>query len=94
MRRAFNAALKKIVRKRPRRKKAVWEFLLDVIVNPAHNPRLIEWKDKAIGEFRINRPGDLADLWTKYRGYKTKVKYESFARGLRYSCQAVCTAHC
>ena len=72
-----------IIKRKSRKKIAIWEFLLQTIANVTYNPRLIEWKDINIGKFRINKGQELADLWAKVKGRRAKVKYESFARGLR-----------
>lgn len=63
--------------------KPMWEFLLEVLADPLHNPSVLSWVDKKTGSFKIEKPQELADLWTKARNRTGELKYEFFARALR-----------
>merc|ERR1712226_431313 len=69
-------------RKRPsrRRQKQLWEFILETLTNPAHNPECITWVDKDAGIFKFVKSQSVARLWGQRR--QREMSYEYFSRAM------------
>ena len=65
----------------PKAKITVW--LARLLGSEAHNPSVVEWKNRDIGEFRINDQEELARLWGACKNNPT-MSYEKFSRAMRY----------
>ncbi|KAF2368014.1 Ets domain [Trinorchestia longiramus] len=65
------------------RGKKVWEFLLDLLNNPATNPSMIKWENKDEGIFRLVEHDLIAQRWGARRDRKD-LSYDYFARTMRY----------
>ena len=80
----FSAPTPPVVRyrRRPRGKK-LWEFILDLLHDPDHNPSIIRWDDQSLGVFRLINPEAIAKKWGERRK-KNDLSYDNFARALRW----------
>ncbi|XP_018012696.1 ETS-related transcription factor Elf-4-like [Hyalella azteca] len=65
------------------RGKKVWEFLLDLLMDPSTNPSLIRWEDEAHGVFRLVEHELVAQKWGARRD-RSDLSYDYFARTMRY----------
>ena len=68
---------------RKERGKKVWQFLLDLLMDPNSNPTLIRWENKHDGVFRLVEHDSVAQRWGLRRD-KNDLSYDYFARTLRY----------
>ncbi|KAB7498416.1 ETS homologous factor [Armadillidium nasatum] len=71
---------------RPRGPKC-WEFLLRLLKDSASNPSLVKWENPEIGSFKLVEKDKISAIWGNRPSKKKNgkvIKYESFARILRY----------
>ena len=61
----------------------LWQFLLELLQNPAENCDYICWVVKSEGQFRLKDPEAVAQLWGQ-RKNKTNMNYDKLSRALRY----------
>eukprot|EP00794_Sanderia_malayensis_P000394 gene394-1028_t len=61
----------------------LWEFLANLLNCDQFCPRFICWTREDVGEFKLNRPEDVANFWGQSKKRK-KMTYEKMARALRY----------
>ncbi|XP_068687017.1 protein C-ets-2-like isoform X1 [Montipora capricornis] len=60
----------------------LWQFLLELIIDPA-STHLIKWTYDEDYEFKILQPSTVAKMWGKKKN-KPTMNYEKLSRGLRY----------
>lgn len=60
----------------------LWQFLLDILTDKEHR-NVIQWIDGYEGEFKLNEPEKVANLWGE-RKNKPNMNYEKLSRALRY----------
>ncbi|KAE9555112.1 hypothetical protein FO519_001687 [Halicephalobus sp. NKZ332] len=60
----------------------LWQFLLELL-NTNEHPNLIQWTNKASGEFKLNDAEAVARLWGQ-RKSKPNMNYDKLSRALRY----------
>lgn len=60
----------------------LWQFLLELLMNPASNSHLISWTSTD-GEFKLHNSEEVARLWG-LRKNKTNMNYDKLSRALRY----------
>uniref|UniRef100_A0AC34QKD5 ETS domain-containing protein n=1 Tax=Panagrolaimus sp. JU765 TaxID=591449 RepID=A0AC34QKD5_9BILA len=60
----------------------LWQFLLELL-NTEQHPSLIQWTNKASGEFKLNDAEAVARLWGQ-RKSKPNMNYDKLSRALRY----------
>ncbi|KAK7098864.1 uncharacterized protein [Littorina saxatilis] len=65
------------------RTERLWEFILRLLGDAKHNPRLIEWVDREDGTFRLNNSKAIALMWGM-RKNNGQMTYEKLSRALRY----------
>ena len=61
----------------------IWEFLMNLLVNPETRPFLIKWEDETRYMFRLVRPDFITKFWSTLPGKRCKTK-ENFTRSLRH----------
>ena len=61
----------------------IWEFLMNLLVNPETTPFLIKWEDEKRYMFRLVRPDFITKIWSTLSGKRCKTK-ENFTRSLRH----------
>lgn len=62
----------------------LWEFLLDLLEDPACNPAIIRWENQEERTFRLTSPHDVSLRWGQRRPNQNSLPYDYFARALRY----------
>ena len=60
----------------------LWQFLLELLMNPGSNSHLISWTSTD-GEFKLHNSEEVARLWG-LRKNKTNMNYDKLSRALRY----------
>nr|NP_001116439.1 Elk protein [Ciona intestinalis]BAE06397.1 transcription factor protein [Ciona intestinalis] len=60
----------------------LWQFLLELLMDPSSNSHLISWTS-ADGEFKLHNSEEVARLWG-LRKNKTNMNYDKLSRALRY----------
>uniref|UniRef100_H2YWC2 ETS domain-containing protein n=1 Tax=Ciona savignyi TaxID=51511 RepID=H2YWC2_CIOSA len=60
----------------------LWQFLLELLMDPTNNSHLISWTS-ADGEFKLHNSEEVARLWG-LRKNKTNMNYDKLSRALRY----------
>uniref|UniRef100_A0A7E4VYD6 ETS domain-containing protein n=1 Tax=Panagrellus redivivus TaxID=6233 RepID=A0A7E4VYD6_PANRE len=60
----------------------LWQFLLELL-NTNEHPALIQWTNRASGEFKLNDAEAVARLWGQ-RKSKPNMNYDKLSRALRY----------
>ncbi|XP_045125131.1 transcription factor Spi-B-like isoform X2 [Portunus trituberculatus] len=62
----------------------LWEFLLDLLEDPACNPAIIRWENQEERTFRLTSPHEVSLRWGQRRPNQNTLPYDYFARALRY----------
>ncbi|KAK8395751.1 hypothetical protein O3P69_005684 [Scylla paramamosain] len=62
----------------------LWEFLLDLLEDPACNPAIIRWENQEERTFRLTSPHEVSLRWGQRRPNQNSLPYDYFARALRY----------
>eukprot|EP00062_Callorhinchus_milii_P024393 gi/632984246/ref/XP_007909045.1/ PREDICTED: ETS translocation variant 1-like [Callorhinchus milii] len=61
----------------------LWEFVRDLLLNPAENCGVLKWEDRKEGVFRVVHSHTFAQLWGK-RKSNSGMNYEKLSRALRH----------
>jgi len=61
----------------------LWQFLLELLLDPAHNKTIIEWTHDQKFEFKLLNPTLIATMWGK-RTNKPSMNYKKLSRSLKY----------
>ncbi|XP_076345339.1 ETS homologous factor-like isoform X2 [Tachypleus tridentatus] len=61
----------------------LWEFIRDLLLNPAYNPSYIRWERQEEGIFKFVQSDKVAKLWGE-RKQNTSMTYEKLSRAMRY----------
>ena len=60
----------------------LWEFIRDLLLDPATNPSLIRWEDEENGVFRIVNSKRVSELWGAKKS-NPGMNYEKLSRAMR-----------
>lgn len=61
----------------------LWQFLLHLLSNPAFNPSHIMWINQSVGEFKIKKNKEVAQMWGEVKN-NSGMNYANMSRGIRY----------
>ncbi|GIY12019.1 ETS homologous factor [Caerostris darwini] len=61
----------------------LWEFIRDLLLNPATNPSMIRWERREDGIFKFVQSDKVARLWGD-RKQNPRMTYEKLSRAMRY----------
>jgi hypothetical protein len=61
----------------------LWEFFLELLLDPEHYSHLIMWVDREAGEFKIIDSEVVSVIWGLLKN-KTGMKYDHMSRSIRY----------
>ncbi|XP_052064349.1 ETS homologous factor-like [Mytilus californianus] len=61
----------------------LWQFLLNLLSNPAFNPSHIMWINQSVGEFKIVKNKEIAQMWGDVKN-NSGMNYANMSRGIRY----------
>ena len=61
----------------------LWEFFLELLLDPDHYSHLITWVDREAGEFKIIDSEVVSVIWGLLKN-KTGMKYDHMSRSIRY----------
>lgn len=67
----------------------LWEFIYDMLNNPAYNPQVLKWENQADGVFRFINSESVANLWGTLKSNEN-MTYEKLSRAMRYVVGDVC----
>ncbi|KAG7155451.1 ETS homologous factor-like [Homarus americanus] len=67
----------------PKKIPKIWEFVHDMLQDPATCPSVVRWEDEKNGIFRFIDPKKAASLWGDLKE-NPKMSYEKMSRALRY----------
>jgi len=71
-------------RRAPGTKQKITRWIVELLRNPIHNPKVLTWLDEKSGIFQIKDTDAFAKLWGKERA-NPKMTYEKLSRAMRYS---------
>lgn len=60
----------------------LWEFIRDLLLNPATNPALIRWERREDGIFKFVQSDKVAKMWGE-RKQNPRMTYEKLSRAMR-----------
>lgn len=60
----------------------LWEFIRDLLLDPATNPSLIRWERREDGVFKFVQSDKVAKLWGQ-RKQNPRMTYEKLSRAMR-----------
>ncbi|CAL1526372.1 unnamed protein product [Lymnaea stagnalis] len=61
----------------------LWEFVRDLLRDPATNPKLLKWEDRENGVFRFLQSEAVAQLWGEKKN-NPQMTYEKLSRAMRF----------
>ena len=60
----------------------LWEFIRNLLLDPACNPSIICWENREEGAFRLVQPQTIAYIWGAKKGNKD-MTYGKMSRAMR-----------
>ena len=61
----------------------LWQFLLELLLDPASHSACIRWENLEEGEFQMVDPDKVAQKWGE-RKKRTNMNYDKMGRAMRY----------
>ncbi|XP_063233382.1 ETS-related transcription factor Elf-5-like isoform X2 [Bacillus rossius redtenbacheri] len=61
----------------------LWEFIRNMLHDPRHCPKIIQWVDHDKGLFKFVRSDEVAKVWAEHKK-NPKMNYEKLSRAMRY----------